>query len=151
MVKTSDWIRLGAVLAFVIYIFMQMTVTEQKKRSAPPSSPWPRVSPLEAEEDVDEVPEPPKNDGYLEEKELPPADPDTISVGSDRAFGEKYPLIIVDGMKLDYDYVSGHYHYTGTKNRAVFVRLETGEYILGDNAWDDAASALKHMSKMLVK
>jgi hypothetical protein len=144
MVKTSDWIRLVLVSIGVVLFFR--LPPDLPERAKPTES-----SPVQAEEDVDEVPEPPKNDGYLEEKELPPADPDTISVGSDRAFGEKYPLIIVDGRKLDYDFVSGHYHYTGTRDRAVFVRLDSGEYILGDNAWDDAASAARHMSKMLAK
>jgi len=144
MIKTSDWIRLALVSVGVVLFFR--LPPDSPERAEPTKS-----SPVQAEEAVDEVPEPPKNDGYVDENDLPPIEEDTVSFGADRAFGEKYPLIIVDGKRLDFDRESGHYHYTGTKDRAIFSRSVAGYILVTADAWEDAKAAFERMSNLSVK
>jgi hypothetical protein len=144
MVKTSDWIRMVvlAISAFVILVRM---------RQEPPARAPIQARPSISAEVEDLVPEPPKNDGYVDENDLPPIDEDTISFGASREFGEQYPFIIVDGKRLDFDRHSGHYHYAGTKDRAIFARSVAGYILVTADAWEDAKAAFERMSTLNVK
>jgi hypothetical protein len=55
---------------------------------------------------------------YIDESSLPGDLPT-------KELGKKYPRIIVDGQKLDFDAADGWYHYAGTDVRAGFMVLST--------------------------
>lgn len=67
---------------------------------------------------------------WVDEKDLPPAEPNSIDIGASREFGAKYPFIIVDKKKLAFDSAKGQYFLYGTRTRAIFLRGANGDYIL---------------------
>lgn len=76
---------------------------------------------------------------YVAEKDLPDVGGENLTIGNNREFGNKWPHIIIDNTKLDYDMYSGHYMYAGTKDRALF--MASGKtYILAEAVRRDLAT-----------
>ena len=76
---------------------------------------------------------------YVAEKDLPDVGGENLTIGNNREFGNKWPHIIIDNMKLDYDMYSGHYMYAGTKDRALF--MASGKtYVLAEAVRRDLAT-----------